>query len=140
MERAEVCKLLLFFFVREKSVELKIILYPMLFLTLPCFHIFFFSLLLCKSTVFIEIVRNDYTSSVGARYKQNAPPEQKQNFLSVMRDKNFKDCFFVYCSNKQKLPPTHSLSLLYRTPIIFPLLSRERLLVGTGRSALGSQK
>src|SRR6476469_3244263 len=36
-------------------------------------------------------------------------------------------------SNKQKLPPTHSLSLLYRTPIIFPLLNRARLLAALGR-------
>src|SRR5580704_9614287 len=40
-----------------------------------------------------------------------------------------------YRSKKPTLPPTHSLSLLKLTPIIFPLLSRARLIAGVGRGA-----
>lgn len=38
------------------------------------------------------------------------------------------------------VPPTHDLSLLYRTPIILPLLSRAKLLTATGRGASSFQK
>ena len=76
----------------------------------------------------------------GVRIVPNPNPEKKVRIATRNATADMTTISIVYFSNKQKLPPTHSLSLLYLTPIILPLLSLARLLVATGLVSPSFQK
>lgn len=83
----------------------------------------------CKSYLLL------YTSHNNLIHPISAPTLSRGELSSV---KNNDTTF--YFSKKTILPPTHSLSLLYRTPIIFPLLMRARFCVATGLASPSFQK